>query len=642
MKKLILTLIAIAAIAVTSPAQLAMTDFNSGLPGTWTMIKVDNNTPSGNLNAVIVTALTTNAWMTRLRATGDSCMLTTSLFTPAATADRWLITPSFLVSDAKTIIKWEDVEGISGPADSVEVWVSPTAGNTVAAFTTKIYSGPVADYATDISGNLIYVQKGASLGAYNGQTITVAFRNHSYDKGTLRLDNVASEIKPYSVDATTTAIKFPKIVSSTSSTPVTVTIQNAGADVITSLNLSYKIDAGAPVTQTFSGLNISPYGTTTVNFTALITNPAVAAHTITADISQVNGSADQNAANNQKTWNFVVATTTVTRSGLIEEFSSSTCSPCAAFNGVFDPISENGTNLPDVPSSRYNLVRYQMNWPAPGTDYSYNNPGLARRTYYNCNAIPEHWVNGLASNTGAAAMQTDIDGSKTAPSFITISGTYTIHGDSLKASATVTPHFTLAGGNYSVHMVAAERHYVNSGPSSTVGQTQYYHVERTMFPDGNGTAVTSWADGTPQTFNYAKHYVNGNPAQMNDNFWTDPTNSDLVIFVQDNSDQSILQSVSVPAAWPAGIKELNGISDMAIFPNPATSQAMLGFNTTATAKIDITVVDVLGHSVYTYSQQFEAGSQRIVIPTANFAAGIYNVRVQTENGVATQRLTVVK
>ena len=376
-----------------------------------------------------------------------------------------------------------------------------------------------------------------------------------------------------------------------------------------------------------------------------MTGLTAGSHSVTVTLLKENGNTDPTVADNVKSRNFAVVDPSngVTRNGLIEEFSSSTCSPCAAFNGTFDPISENGTNLPNVPSSRYNIVRYQMNWPAPGTDYSYNNPGLARRTYYNCNAIPEHWVNGVASSTAAAAMQTDIDGSKTAPAFMTITGTYNVHGGNLVATAVCTPKFTITGADFSVHMAAAERHYVNSGPSSTVGQTQYYHVERHMFPSGTGTAVTAWTANTPQTFGpFTQPFVNGSPAQMNDNFWTDGYNSDLVIFVQDNSDQSIVQSLSVPASWPTGVKELNGIADMAIFPNPATSTAMLGFNTTEAQNIDISVVDVLGHTVYTYSQKFDAGSQRISIPLGDIATGIYNVRVQTANGVATQRLTVAK
>ncbi len=642
MKKTLLLIVTAAMLLPKAQAQLALTNFNTGLPGTWTMIKVDNNTPSNALNAVIVTALTSNAWMTRYRAAGDSCMLTTSSFTPAGTADRWLVTPSFTVTDAKTIIKWEDVEGVDGPADSLEVWVSPTAGNTVPDFTNKIYSGPCADYATDPSGNLIFVTKGASLGAYNGQTITVAFRNHSYDKGTSRLDNVVSEIRPYNNDGKTTAVSFPKIVANTSNTTVNVTIQNMGCDPITSLDLSYKVDAGTPINQNFTGFTIPPYGTHSFNFTTQITNPAIGQHTITADISMVNGVADQDNTNNQKVISFAVASTTVVRSGVIEEFSSSTCSPCKSFNQVFDPISENGTNLPNVPSSRYNLVRYQMNWPSPGTDYSYNNHGLQRRTYYNCNAIPEHWVNGMPSNTAAGNMQNDIDNSKTAPAFVTITGSYIVDGDSLRASATITPHFSLTGGNYSVQLVAAERHYTNNGPSSTVGQTEYYHVERTMFPDGNGTHVTAWTDGTPQTFSFTKHFVEGNPAQMNDNFWTQAILSDLVIFVQDNDDHSILQSLSVPATLASGVKELNGINDMALFPNPANSEAILAFNINAAANIDITVTDAIGRTVFSYSQNFNAGTQKIVIPTANLSAGVYNVNVRTEKGLATQRLTVVK
>src|SRR4051812_7266450 len=93
-------------------AQLALENFNAGLPSTWSMIKVDANIPSSGLNAVIVSELTTKAWMTRLRATGDSCMLTTSSFTTAAKADRWLLSPSFMVTDPKMILQWVDAEGV--------------------------------------------------------------------------------------------------------------------------------------------------------------------------------------------------------------------------------------------------------------------------------------------------------------------------------------------------------------------------------------------------------------------------------------------------------------------------------------------------------------------------------------------------
>ena len=241
---------------------------------------------------------------------------------------------------------------------------------------------------------------------------------------------------------------------------------------------------------------------------------------------------------------------------------------------------------------------------------------------------------------GGAGDQAEITASQADPAFMTIAGTYSISGNMLFATAVCTPKFTITGANFTLYMVSAERHYTN--PNNTNGELNYYFVERTMFPNENGTAIPNWVANTSQTFSYSKTFVNGNPAQLNDNFWIDATLSDLVIFVQDNSDQSILQSMVVAPAGPLGVKELNGISDMAISPNPAVTHATLGFSTTEAQNIDISVVDVLGRTVYSYSQKFDAGAQRISIPLGDIVPGIYNVRVQTANGVATQRLTVAK
>jgi hypothetical protein len=54
------------------------------------------------------------------------------------------------------------------------------------------------------------------------------------------------------------------------------------------------------------------------------------------------------------------------------------------------------------------------------------------------------------------------------------------------------------------------------------------------------------------------------------------------------------------------------------------------------------VVDNLGRVVFNSNEQMTAGDQRMTIPTANFAAGAYNVNIKTENGNATQRLSVIK
>jgi hypothetical protein len=614
-------------------AQLAVETFNSGFPATWSMVNNDNLTVNTSMfSAPIPATLTAQAWMTRLRATGDSVMLTVSAFSPVGRADRWLISPSFQVNNANMIIKWEDwCSAGTSYRDTIQIWVSPTAGTTTSSFTQKIYEGPATAYDDPTP----YQTHGASLAAYNGQTIRIAVRNNTYNQGSVRVDNVGTQNMSAALDAAATKVNFRNIVSTTSSTPLTAVVTNMGSSNITSIQASYKLDAGSPVTQTFT-TNISPLGTATLSFTTPIANPSVGSHTITFNILQVNGGADNVTTNNQATTNFAVATGSVPRNGIIEEFSSSTCSPCASFNATFDPLIQ--TNNVNVPSSHFNAVKYQMNWPSPGNDVSYNNDGLTRRTYYGVTGIPDHFTNGAQGTTGN---QSEIDASKTDPAYVTLSGSYEVKSDSIIAKITMTPNFSLSGVSYKLLLSATEKHYQNTG--NTTGQLDYYHVMRKMLPDGNGIAITSFTAGVPQTFRQSYGFTTGTVTQMSNIFWGNPYNGNLVAYLQDVNSHEILQSVSIPAVW-SGVNDVVGnIKQVKLYPNPATNNGTyVSVNLEKSSTLTISVTDVLGHLVYSTNNEFGNGEQNIFIPTNNFESGIYNITVASEDASQSVKLTITK
>jgi hypothetical protein len=565
-------------------------------------------------------------------------MLTTSLFNPAGTADRWLYTPQFTVNDPNMVLTWEDAAGISGAIDSLEVWVSPSGGTTVGDFTQMLYQAPVGPY-------LVYTTHGVSLGAYNTQTIRVAFRNHSTNKGTLRLDNVQSQVPANPLDASVETVIFPKILGTTSSNSVKAEIKNNGAQNITGLELTYTVDGGTPVSQIFSGLNISPYSSSTVTFSQQIVNPAVGAHTIAVNIVEVNTVADPVVGNNQGSAPFAVATQTAVRNGLIEEFSSSTCPPCASFNAVFDPLAV--AQNANVPTSNFNVIKYQMNWPAPGNDKSYNAHGQARQLYYGVSGIPDHYTNGMPGGAGNLA---EINASKTPPAYADITGSFTIHNNNtFDVTYSVTPYFTITG-NYSVHAAVVQRAFDldPNDPSQTTTQTHFVFAMRKMFPNGNGTAVSSTTAGTPITGSWMAQPFNvtniTTSSQNLNNFdwWAHPMNGDLVVFLQDNATGEILQSKSIAASWPASVPSIANDTKVLVFPNPATDRAVVSLNMVNSADVNISMTDALGRVVYTNSQSLASGRHDIIVNTSEFAAGLYNVTIKTEKGSLTERLSITK
>lgn len=640
MKKLLLSLTA-CMLLMDVHAQLSLENFNGpGMPAGWTMINADNNTVNSSAFAApIPTVLTAQAWMKRLRATGDSAMLTVSNFSPAGTSDRWLVTPPFIVNDPNMVLKWEDWESAGANFnDSVQIWVSTTGGATPASFATKIYDGPASPDATP------YGTHAASLGAFNGQSVRVAFRSHCTQQGALRIDNVQTQNMANALDAGISEVNFENIVATTGSYPVSVEFTNNGSQNITSIQASYKVDGGSPITQTFNGLSLAPLGSVILTFTSQIMNPAIGAHTITADIVQVNSTTDPVAANNQGTTSFAVATASVPRNGLIEEYTSSTCSPCAAFNSWWDPMITNVTNKANDPASHFNVVKYQMNWPSPGNDVSYNPDGNGRRGFYGVNSIPDHYVNGtpgLPVGSPQNLYQPEINDCRTNPSFMTISGTYTVKGDSVIAIVTVMPNFTLSGAGYKLYLAATENHYQN--PGNTTGQLDYYHVMRKMLPDYNGIPISSFTAGVPQTFSEKYKFTVGNVAQGNYNFWSTPFDGHLVAFVQNPGTKEILQSVSIAAQWPTGIEDAaSNVSGVQLFPNPVKEGAHLVFTLQKASNVNITVVDALGKVVYKLNEKMGNGEQHLLIDAKNFAAGVYNVMLEVENKAVSQKLTVVE
>ena len=476
------------------------------------------------------------------------------------------------------------------------------------------------------------------------------------------LDNI--EVKNLNTsEAGLLALNYNSITSgiSANGTPLSFTIQNDGI-TLTSFDVNYTINGGTPVTQSFTGLSLAPYAVQTYTFTTAMSGAIAGTNALKVTATKANGIANLNK-DTVLTSSFALASTTSQRQGLIEEFSSATCAPCKGLNTSFDPLCL--TLNADVIGSNFNIIKYQMNWPSPGTDKSYNNDGLTRRTYYNCNSIPEHWVNGIQSpltswsvpfsSTNTTDFTNEANSSHAEKAFIDITATYKVDTIRKKLGVTlvVTPHFTQTG-TFHVYTAVMDKHYQNS--TNTTGQLDYYHAMRKMLPNGNGHAVTSWTDGVPQTFtDTGISYVNDNwvagaasyPTQMSFDFWSNPLlNSEMVSFIQEDASHSVMQSLlamPVNGGSTAGVSTVTNVTGMNIFPNPAKGEATLHFYLGAASNVHVKLVDYSGRTVADVANEnMNEGAQKVTISTANVAAGNYLVFIEANGGVTAQRLTVEK
>ncbi len=94
----------------------------------------------------------------------------------------------------------------------------------------------------------------------------------------------------------------------------------------------------------------------------------------------------------------------------------------------------------------------------------------------------------------------------------------------------------------------------------------------------------------------------------------------------------------------SSVNQLATISlDAAIYPNPAKGDATLSFNLTNATNVEVKVVDGLGRTVAVVTNEnLKSGMHSFQISTASLAAGVYNVMINTAEGTATERLSVIK
>lgn len=289
----------------------------------------------------------------------------------------------------------------------------------------------------------------------------------------------ATSTAPFSVTPNVTFINVGK-QNITSSFNVTMTVTPGG---YTSTKSIASLNSGLSVNIVFDNLTITPSQGITINVS---TNLA-------GDENSLNNSLEQ----------YTIYLPGTQRNILFEEWTSSTCGPCAANNPTVDAfVAANFSSL--VP------VKYHMNWPSPGNDPMYlYNPTQAtdRRTYYGVNAVPHVIMDGLINPAYPYSTPSSLPDAYNSrinigsPVSVIVTDTQ-LAGDSIKADITVQVLSTLESGQYYLRTHAVERHvHYNTAPG-TNGEKDFYDVFRKAYPNSLGTSIPT-AVGT---YNYTIKY----------------------------------------------------------------------------------------------------------------------------------------
>jgi len=322
------------------------------------------------------------------------------------------------------------------------------------------------------------------------------------------------------LDAAVAAVYIPSIIPTGNTVTPSALVRNMGTETV-SFNVTFKILQGgsAVYTGNYNVTNLAGFQSQLVTFN----NWTAVQGTYTAEVT-VTLAGDENPTNNVLTKDFQVLDNLVMKKPLYEEFTSSTCGPCALANPVIDGV------LADNPDE-YSLIKYQMNWPGSGDIY-YTQQGGDRRDYYGCSWVPDLYANSTQIVPAESLTQVMFDQFADAVTAVELIADANIDENMMiTVNLNINSTATYAAG-LKAHIVVVEK--VTVGNVSSNGETEFHNVMMTMLPGSSGTTLGALTPGTP--VNISETF------DMSTTNMEEPTDLRVIVFVQDDTDKSIIQS----------------------------------------------------------------------------------------------------
>ncbi len=526
-------------------AQLLTEDFNAGVPA----------------NGWTIDAHTTNWHQSNSNQAGGTAPEAVMSWDPQFNGTTRLISPNI------------DLTGIHDVLLTFKQKINDYNGNYTLGVATRTSGGP---WHTVWSTNGTNVVEEKSILINNADTnnadfqFCLYFSGDSFNINYWHIDDILLA-QAHQTDLAVRSVNVNDFLVQGNNT-IACTVKNLGINTITSFDITYSIDGGNAVTENVNGIMISSTNTYDYTFNQAWHATGSGNHEVTVTISNVNGAGnDDDANNNILTKNVNIATQTVTNFPLFEEFTSSTCNPCASFNSsAMGPFM---TNHPDDIA----VVKYQMNWPGNGDPY-YTPEGGVRRSYYSVSGVPSLRVGGKEYPASTSGLNAGLSTENAKSGYFTIDAEYSISGNTIFVNENIMPYVT---GNFVVHTVVIEKTTTQNASSN--GETEFKHVMMKMLPDAHGTSHNFTANQAfTQSFSYDMSQTH--VEEMND--------LAVVIFIQYNDNKQVMQAKYLSTQSPQSID--NTIFEhVSIYPNP--NKGILKINTRQNIKVSVT--DMLGNLV---------------------------------------------
>ncbi|MBC7449379.1 MAG: T9SS type A sorting domain-containing protein, partial [Hymenobacteraceae bacterium] len=374
-------------------------------------------------------------------------------------------------------------------------------------------------------------------------------------------------------------------------------------------------------------------------------------HRLRLWVSTAAGQPDGNAANDSLTTTLHVASREVPRWVVQELATSSTCPPCAVHD---DSLRSNDRRHPE---RRVERIAYPMNFPGSGDPYylpEFRARAVANRAnmrnYPNLLlplAAPMMYANGYAfvdaTDRFLVPLRPRYDSTMRVllapPTYLQLSGTCRVSGDSIRGTVTLTPTRFLPGRSHTLRLVVTERR--TTGNARTNGQTEFRDVAKKIIL--NRILAADLLPEQPLTIPYRYFFGPGHTVEHFDSL-------EVVAFVQysqaaGTSPSEVIQVTRLRPGAPLGlpvtaVASAPGLT-VELAPNPSRGATVLHLLLGKAQPVDVLVTDLLGRvALRLPTRSVAAGARVLPLDLTSAAPGVYVVRVRTEGRTTIRRLVL--
>ncbi|HZK07252.1 MAG TPA: T9SS type A sorting domain-containing protein [Bacteroidales bacterium] len=471
-------------------------------------------------------------------------------------------------------------------------------------------------WSVDVDGSIspetVFVAiENDDLGSYSFQ-IAFTFSGNSSKIFSWHLDNIMLN-ENLAYDAEATNILVPSLAGYTDKIAPLAVLTNMGSETISFDATVEILDATSTVvyTETMTVADLPSFERKVLTFprwTAI-----VGTYTVNLTTSLAG---DENPDNDLATSTMEILENVIFKQPLYEEFTSSTCAPCAMQNPALDAV------LAANPIT-HSLIKYQVNWPGVGDPY-YTPECSVRTNYYGNSQAPKLYINSN-SQWVAGMTQAVYDSYIGLPTTMAIDivTAYIDPDGNVTIDANINVTENLAAG-LKLHIAVVEK--TTHGNVATNGETEFNNVMLKMLPNASGTTLEALTIGN--TVAITESY------NMSQTFMEEPADLAVIVFVQDDSNKNILQSEMMDISILTGIENpALPASAILIFPNPASNHINIH---SESAIQHLFVFNQMGQTVF----ETQADALRLNVDISNLERGIYLFKVITEKGSSVRKVLV--